>query len=99
MVPLAVSAMTAPGFALGKQYCRDYATRVAGRKANAGDVLAGTAMGVIGGALLGAAIDGGKGARTGALLGGAGGTVAGGIHTSDRWRRIYNRAYADCRAS
>jgi len=56
-------------------------------------------LGTLAGALIGGAIDGGDGAGKGALIGGAGGAVVTGATTSDRWEKVYRRAYADCRAS
>jgi uncharacterized protein YcfJ len=90
---------TGPAEARGKAFCRQYAEDVANRRANAGDVLAGTAMGAFTGAMIGLAIDGGRGAGRGALIGGVGGTMLGGIGTNEKWRRVYRRAYRECRAS
>ena len=88
-----------PAEARGKAFCRRYAEDVANDRANAGDVIAGTILGAAAGALLGGAIDGGRGAGRGAVIGGVGGTVVAGAGTSEKWRKIYRRAYADCRAS
>ncbi|MFN4141603.1 hypothetical protein [Aestuariivirga sp.] len=85
--------------AKSKAYCREWAEDVANRRANGGDVVAGAVIGALGGALLGGAIDGRDGAGKGALIGGAGGAVVTGATASERWQRIYRRAYADCRAS
>jgi hypothetical protein len=99
MMLLFAAAATSPAEAKGKAFCKRYAEDVADRRANAGDVLAGTFLGAIGGAILGGAIDGRSGAGKGALLGGVGGTVVAGAGTSEKWRRVYRRAYANCRAS
>ena len=96
---LALSATAPPGFAHSKQYCRSYANDVANNNANAGNVVAGTVLGAATGALLGAAIGGHNSVGKGALIGGVGGTVAGGVYTGDKWHRVYNDAYARCRAS
>jgi uncharacterized protein YcfJ len=93
------AAAPMPAEAKSKAYCREWASEVADRHANGGDVVAGAVIGAIGGALLGGAIDGGDGAGKGALIGGAGGAVLTGATASDRWERIYRRAYAECRAS
>lgn len=88
-----------PVEAKGKAFCKRYAEDAASRRANAGDVLAGTILGAAAGAILGSAIDGRSGAGKGALLGGVGGTMVAGAGTSEKWRRVYRRAYANCRAS
>ena len=67
-------------------------------KAGAGDVLVGTAVGAGLGALTGALVGGKKSVRTGAIIGGVGGTVVGGVETNKKWRRVYDRAYAECRS-
>lgn len=99
IVALALATASGPVEAKDKAFCREWAREVADRHSNAGDVVAGAVIGAIGGALLGGAIDGGDGAGRGALIGGAGGAVLTGATSSDRWQRIYRRAYADCRAS
>lgn len=98
---LAVLAAAVPDAAEAKSkaYCRDWASEVADRHANGGDIVAGAVIGAIGGALLGGAIDGRDGAGAGALIGGAGGAVLTGATADDRWDSIYRRAYAECRAS
>jgi uncharacterized protein YcfJ len=88
-----------PAEAKSKAYCREWASAVADRHANGGDVVAGAVIGALGGALLGGAIDGRDGAGKGALIGGAGGAVLTGATANDRWEKIYRRAYAECRAS
>ena len=88
-----------PAEARGKAYCRQYAEDVASGRANAGDVIAGTILGAAAGAILGGAIDGRSGAGKGAIIGGVGGTMVAGAGTSEKWRKVYRRAYADCRAS
>ncbi|QIG50816.1 BA14K family protein [Nordella sp. HKS 07] len=78
-------------------YCDSYARDVASRKTNGGaDVLVGTVGGAVGGALLGGIIDNGRGAGRGAIIGGVGGTLLGAGVTSDRYRRAYDNAYANC---
>ena len=100
IVPLLSAILVAgPAEARSKAYCKRYAEDVASRRANSGDVLAGTVLGAVGGALIGGAIDGRGGAGRGALIGGVGGTVVAGVGTSERWRAAYRRAYARCRAS
>jgi hypothetical protein len=88
-----------PSFALSKGYCRAYARDVANHRANVGNVLLGTAVGAGLGALGGAIVGGHHAVGTGALIGGGAGTVVGGVRTNDKWHRVYDRAYADCRAS
>jgi uncharacterized protein YcfJ len=96
---LLAAAAPLPAEAKSKAYCREWASEVADRHANAGDVLAGAVLGAVGGALLGGVIDGSDGAGRGALIGGAGGAVLTGATANDRWEKIYRRAYAECRAS
>jgi uncharacterized protein YcfJ len=96
---LLAAAALEPAEAKSKAYCREWASDVADRHANAGDILAGAVLGAVGGALLGGVIDGPDGAGRGALIGGAGGAVLTGAGANDRWQRVYRRAYADCRAS
>ncbi|MGH6853961.1 MAG: YMGG-like glycine zipper-containing protein [Aestuariivirga sp.] len=93
----AVSTAPDPSFALSKRYCHDYARKVANRKANVGNVLVGTAIGAGTGALVGALVGGRRSVGRGAIIGGVGGTVVGGVHTNEKWRRVYNRTYAECR--
>src|SRR4051812_24839721 len=102
--PIALSMLSAliaatPAEARSKAFCRQYAEDVASRRANGADVLAGTVLGAVGGALLGGAIDGRSGTGRGAIIGGVGGTVVAGVGTNERYQRVYRRAYADCRAS
>lgn len=100
LVPLlSVFLAAGPADAKGKAYCKRYAEDIASRRANGADVVAGTLLGAVGGAILGGAIDGRSGAGKGALIGGVGGAVVGGAGTSESWRRSYRRAYANCRAS
>jgi uncharacterized protein YcfJ len=96
---LSMLVVAGPVEAKSKAFCRQYAEDVASRRANGGDVIAGTVLGAVGGALLGGAINGKKGARNGAIIGGVGGAVVGTAGTSEKYRRVYRRAYADCRAS
>jgi hypothetical protein len=96
---LAVLAAVEPAAAKSKAFCRDYAERVADRRANGSDVVAGAVIGAVGGAILGSAIGGRHAAGSGAVIGGVGGAVVGGASTSEKWRRVYRRAYAECRAS
>ncbi len=96
---LSVLAVTPAAEAKSKAFCRQWAEDVANRRANGADVLAGTLLGAVGGAIIGGAIDGRDGAGRGAVIGGVGGTVVGAAGTSERWRKVYRRAYADCRAS
>jgi uncharacterized protein YcfJ len=99
VLALLAAAVPDAAEAKSKAYCREWASDVADRHANAGDVVAGAVIGAIGGALLGGAIDGRDGAGKGALIGGAGGAVLTGATANDRWQSIYRRAYAECRAS
>lgn len=94
-----VLAAPLPAEAKSKAFCRQWAEDVANRRANGADVLAGTLLGAVGGAIIGGAVDGRDGAGRGAIIGGVGGTVVGAAGTSERWRRVYRRAYAECRAS
>lgn len=82
-----------------KSYCRNWAQDVANRNANAADVVVGTTLGALGGAVIGAALGGHASVGSGALIGGAGGAVVTGVTTNERWQQIYRRAYAECRAS
>lgn len=94
------AASAAPAAELrSKSFCRSFARDVADRNAGAADVVVGTALGAIGGALIGAAVDGQSGAGKGALIGAGGGAVLTGVTTTDRWQQVYRRAYAECRAS
>ena len=99
VVAMLAAAVPEPAEAKSKAYCREWASEVADRHANGGDVVAGAVIGALGGALLGGAIDGRDGAGKGALIGGAGGAVLTGATANDRWEKIYRRAYAECRAS
>jgi hypothetical protein len=99
MTLLFAAIAVSPAEARGKAFCKRYAEDVASHRANAGNVLVGTVFGAAAGAILGGAIDGRSGAGKGALLGGVGGTMVGAANTSEKWRRVYRRAYADCRAS
>lgn len=87
-----------PGVAASVSYCKNYARKQANKRTGAGDVLVGTAVGAGLGALTGAIVGGKKSVRTGAIIGGVGGTVVGGVETNKKWRRIYDRAYAECRS-
>jgi uncharacterized protein YcfJ len=93
------AGLPAPAEAKSKAYCREWASDVADRHANGGDIVAGALIGAIGGALLGGAIDGHDGVGKGALIGGAGGAVLTGATANDRWESVYRLAYAECRAS
>ncbi len=95
----ALGLVAAPAEARSKAYCRAYAEDYANDRVDAGDVLEGTALGAMAGAIIGLGIDGKEGAGKGALIGGAGGTVLGGAHANKKWRRAYRDAYAECRAS
>ena len=99
VLALLAAAAPQPAEAKSKAYCKEWASDVADRHANAGDVVAGAVIGAVGGALLGGAIDGREGAGKGALIGGAGGAVVTGATSGDRWQQVYRRAYAECRAS
>lgn len=81
-----------------KSYCQDYARRQANRYANPANIVGGAALGAGAGAITGGIINGGKGAGVGAIIGGLGGAAVSGITTDQRWRRVYDRAYADCRS-
>ena len=96
---IAVSGMAVPGMAGGRQACDAYARHVANHRANGGNVLMGTLLGIGAGALVGSIVGGHHAVQNGMILGGVGGTVAGGISTSDKWHRVYQRAYAECRAN
>ncbi len=99
LTALAALGLAEPAMAKSKAFCRQYAEDVANRRANGGDVVAGALLGAVGGAILGGAIDGKSGAGKGAIIGGVGGAVVGGAGTNEKWRRVYRRAYAECRAS
>lgn len=98
-----ISAQVGPSQAASRQYCEDYASRVAYRDGgNSGDVLAGTAGGAIAGGAVGAILGKGKGKNIakGALFGGVAGTVLGAANQRDGYidRRAYRRAYNECRS-
>jgi len=94
---LAATVTSADAHSVG--YCKSFARNAADHYANPGTVVAGTILGAATGALIGAAVGGHNSVGKGALIGGVGGTVAGGVYTGDTWHRVYNHAYADCRAN
>lgn len=93
-----VVATTTPSEAAGKRYCQQVARDYANRKAGGKQILTGAAVGAGLGALTGAIVPGLK-TGTGALIGAGVGTVGGGINANKKWRKYYNRAYAECRAN
>ena len=98
LVALSGFAVT-PSFAASRGACDAYARRVANHKANGGNVVAGTIFGAGAGAILGAALGNGRAGAvaTGAIIGGGAGTVMAGSANERKWRRVYMRAFADCR--
>jgi hypothetical protein len=94
---LTLASAASPSFAYSKSYCQNYAKNVADHEANPGNVVLGTAAGALGGFVLGSIIGGRHGGGVGALAGGAGGLAVSGIHTSKKWHRTYDQAYAYCR--
>jgi uncharacterized membrane protein len=95
---MALAAVATPSEARSRSYCQAYARDVANHRAGAPQVLGGAAAGAIGGAVLGAIIGGHHAVRNGAIIGGIGGTVVGGVNANGKWRRTYDRAYAQCRS-
>lgn len=96
MGSIAIPAQSHSGYS--KAYCRDYAKRVANDRAHPAGVLAGTAVGAGMGFILGRIIGGKRGGAVGAIGGGVGGAALTGIHTSKKWHRTYDQAYAYCRS-
>lgn len=83
--------------AAGKGYCREVARDYANRKAGGKQILTGAAVGAGLGALTGAIVPGLK-TGTGALIGAGVGTLGGGINANSKWKKYYNRRYAECRS-
>jgi hypothetical protein len=83
-----IATFAAPAYARSKAYCQSYARQVANNQA-AGKTVVGAGVGC----LLGAVVVGKCG--VGALAGGATGFAIG----STEWRRVYDRAYWNCRHS
>lgn len=99
LVAISSFGAVAPSFAASRAQCDAYARNVANHRANSGNVLAGTVLGAGAGALLGAAIGGGKTGAVvvGGVMGGAGGTIIAGSAQQNKWQRVYNRAFWNCR--
>ncbi|MBI2719586.1 MAG: hypothetical protein HY245_10260 [Rhizobiales bacterium] len=95
---IAITVAAAPSLAKSPAYCDRYARQIADRKANGGNILAGTIIGAGAGALLGAAVGGRHSVGTGAIIGGVGGTAVGAASTESKWQRVYRRNYAECRS-
>lgn len=95
---MALGAIATPSEARSRAYCAAYARDVANHRAGVPQVLGGAVGGAIAGGLLGAVIGGHHSVQTGLIAGGVTGGVLGGAYASDRWHRIYNNAYANCRA-
>jgi hypothetical protein len=96
---MALGSVTTPSEARSKRYCRAYAEDVANRKAGAQQIVGGAVGGAVAGGVIGAIVGGRHSVRDGAIIGGIGGTVLGGVHANKKWKKHYNRAYANCRAS
>ena len=75
-------------------YCKNYAREESRHVGNA-DVGTGLVAGAAGGALIGALV-GRRSVVPGLAIGAVGGTVAGAVSGSERRRRVYQSAYADC---
>ena len=84
--------------AASRRYCDRVATNYANRKAGAKQILGGAAIGAGIGALTGVIVPGLK-TGTAAAVGAGAGALAGGVNANSKWRKYYNRAYRDCRAS
>lgn len=95
---MAFGTFASPSQARSRAYCDAYARDVASRYAGGQQILGGAVGGAIAGGLLGAVIGGRHSVETGAIVGGVGGTVVGGAYANKKWRKVYNRAYADCRS-
>ena len=96
---LAASSLVVPAAeARSRAYCDAYARDVASHKAGAKQVVQGAAVGALLGLGVGAIVGGHHALRDGALIGGGVGLVAGGVDANGKWRKYYNRAYADCRS-
>ena len=92
------SGVVVPGSAVAasKYDCRVYAERKANKKAGK-RLLNGAVLGIGLGLLTGAVVGGRHALSRGAAIGGVGGTVLGGAHANNKWRKNYQRAYAYCR--
>jgi hypothetical protein len=96
---MGVSSLVVPAAqARSRAYCDAYARDYASHKAGAQQVVQGAAVGALLGLGIGAIAGGHHALRNGALIGGGVGAVGGGINANGKWRKYYNRAYADCRA-
>lgn len=102
LTAVAFTATTTPSFALGKQYCREYAWHQANQGRGIGGALPLVVpLAVLGagvGAIAGVAISG-LAIGTGAAVGGGSGAIIGAaadLHGDSR--RVYDEAYAECRA-
>jgi uncharacterized protein YcfJ len=95
---LCLSQMPTFAEAASRTYCNSYARKEANHAAGFQQVLPGAAIGAVGGAILGSIIGGRHATATGAVLGGVGGTVVGSAAANKKWHRVYDRAYARCRA-
>jgi hypothetical protein len=98
IVSAALMATTAPGFAHGAAYCRDYARNEASARPNGLWILPLAALGAGAGALVGVAASG-VAVSTGAIVGGASGGTVGMFGAGASWQHNYDAAYADCRAA
>jgi hypothetical protein len=90
LTALAVATLAASPAAAGgsKSYCASKAQKVANQRA-----LGSTAVGAVGGCIVGAIIGGKCGA--GAAVGGVGGFAIGSV----QWKKVYNQVYWQCRNS
>ena len=95
---MTLASMQVPAEARSPGYCKSYARQQANRRAGARDVVGGAIGGAVVGGLIGAVVGGHHAVGRGALIGAGVGGVSGGVVGSDRWHRIYNAAYADCRS-
>ncbi len=81
-----------------KRWCNAYAEDMADRRTGAQQVVGGAVGGAVAGGLLGAVIGGKHAVRTGIVAGGVTGGVLGGAHANSKWKKVYRRAYNDCRS-
>jgi hypothetical protein len=89
LTALAVATMAAsPAAAGSKSYCASKAKKVANQRA-----LGSTAVGAVGGCIIGAIVS--KKCGVGAAVGGVGGFAIG----SAQWKAVYNQVYWKCRNS
>lgn len=95
---MALGTFSVPSQARSRGYCDAYARDVANHRAGAQQVVGGAVVGALLGAGVGAILGGHHAVRDGAIIGGVGGTVGGGVYANKKWRKVYNRTYADCRS-